>query len=104
MIYLETNNDKKATKILIEMKEINDVRNSSKGLVVSLKSEGTKFMPKLFDKIRNEGIEIKSINLKKPSLDDVFIQYTGRGLRDENREQNQIMSRMKMMGMSGGGH
>ena len=104
MIYLETDNDKKATKILKEMKEINDVRNSSKGLVVSLKSEGTKFMPKLFDKIRNEGIEIRSINLKKPSLDDVFIQYTGRGLRDENREQNQMMSRMKMMGMSGGGH
>ena len=104
MIYLETDNDKKATKILKEMKEINDVRNSSKGLVVSLKSEGTKFMPKLFDKIRNEGIEIKSINLKKPSLDDVFIQYTGRELRDENREQNQMMSRMKMMGMSGGGH
>ena len=104
MIYLETDNDKKATKILKEMKEINDVRNSSKGLVVSLKSEGTKFMPKLFDKIRNEGIEIKSINLKKPSLDDVFIQYTGRGLRDENREQNQMMSRMKMMGMRGGGH
>ncbi|MFC1487946.1 ATP-binding cassette domain-containing protein [Thermoproteota archaeon] len=104
MIYLETDNDKKATKILKEMKEINDVRNSSKGLVVSLKSEGTKFMPKLFDKIRNEGIEIRSINLKKPSLDDVFIQYTGRGLRDENREENQMMSRMKMMGMSGGGH
>ena len=104
MIYLETDNDKKATKILKEMKEINDVRNSSKGLVVSLKSEGTKFMPKLFDKIRNEGIEIKSINLKKPSLEDVFIQYTGRGLRDENREENQMMSRMKMMGMSGGGH
>jgi len=104
MIYLETDNDNKATKILKEMKEINDVRNSSKGLVVSLKSEGTKFMPKLFDKIRNEGIEIKSINLKKPSLDDVFIQYTGRGLRDENRERNQMMSRMKMMGMSGGGH
>jgi len=104
MIYLETNNDKKATKILKEMKEINDVRNSSKGLVVSLKSEGTKFMPKLFDKIRNEGIEIKSINLKKPSLDDVFIQYTGRGLRDENIEQNQTMSMTKMMGMSGGGH
>jgi len=104
MIYLETDNDKKATKILKEMKEINDVRNSSKGLVVSLKSEGTKFMPKLFDKIRNEGIEIKSINLKKPSLDDVFIQYTGRGLRDENIEQNQMMRRMKMMGMSGGGH
>ena len=104
MIYLETDNDKKATVILKEMKEINDVRNSSKGLVVSLKSEGTKFMPKLFDKIRNEGIEIKSINLKKPSLDDVFIQYTGRGLRDENREQNQTMSMTKMMGMSGGGH
>jgi len=104
MIYLETDNDKKATVILKEMKGINDVRNSSKGLVVSLKNEGTQFMPKLFDEIRNEGIEIKSINLKKPSLDDVFIQYTGRGLRDGNKEPNQMMSMMKMMGMRGGGH
>jgi ABC-2 type transport system ATP-binding protein len=43
-------------------------------------------MPKLMERIRNERIEIKSVNLKKPTLDDVFIHFTGRGLREENQE------------------
>jgi ABC-2 type transport system ATP-binding protein len=86
MIYLETSNDEKAAGIVKRMAEINSVRSTSQGLVVSLKEEGTKFMPKLMERIRNENIEIKSVNLKKPTLDDVFIRSTGRGLREENHE------------------
>jgi ABC-2 type transport system ATP-binding protein len=86
MIYLETGDDEKAARIINRMAEINSVRNSSKGLIVSLKEEGTRFMPKLVERIRNERIEIKSVNLKKPTLDDVFIHFTGRGLREENHE------------------
>jgi ABC-2 type transport system ATP-binding protein len=86
MIYLETTNDEKAAGIVKRMAEINSVRNTSQGLVVSLKEEGTQFMPKLMERIRNENIEIKSVNLKKPTLDDVFIRSTGRGLREENHE------------------
>lgn len=86
MIYLETGDDEKATGIVKRMTEINSVRNSSKGLIVSLKEEGTRFMPKLVERIRNERIEINSVNLKKPTLDDVFIHFTGRGLREENHE------------------
>jgi ABC-2 type transport system ATP-binding protein len=44
-------------------------------------------MPKLVERIRNERIEIKSVNLKKPTLDDVFIHFTGRGLKEENQEK-----------------
>ena len=86
MIYLETGDDEKAASIVKRMTEINSVRNSSKGLIVSPKEEGTRFMPKLVERIRNERIEIKSVNLKKPTLDDVFIRFTGRGLREENHE------------------
>jgi len=86
MIYLETGDDEKAASIVKRMAEINSVRNSSKGLIVSLNEEGTRFMPKLVERIRNERVEIKSVNLKKPTLDDVFIHFTGRGLREENHE------------------
>jgi ABC-2 type transport system ATP-binding protein len=94
MIYLETGNDEKAASIVKRMAEINAVRNSSKGLVVSLNEEGTRFMPKLVERIRNERIEIKSVNLKKPTLDDVFIHFTGRGLKEENQEntKNKMVS------------
>ncbi len=86
MIYLNTDNDEKTVGIVERMAEINYVKNSSRGLVVSLKEEGTRFIPKLVERIRNERIDIKSVNLKKPSLDDVFIHFTGRGLKEENQE------------------
>jgi ABC-2 type transport system ATP-binding protein len=87
MIYLETDNDEKATHLIKDMKEVTTVRTSSKGLVVSLKNEGPRFMPKLMERVREEKIEIKSVNLKKPTLDDVFIHFTGRGLREEEQEK-----------------
>jgi len=103
MIYIETDNDEETTRIIKDVEEIKDVRSSSKGLVVSLKKEGSRFMPKLIEKIRKEGIEIESINLKKPTLDDVFIQFTGRGLREENQNKKKMMGMMSM-GMRGRGH
>ncbi len=92
MIYLETDNDKKTASIAQRMTEINSVHNSSKGLIVYLKEEGTRFLPKLVERIRKENIEIKSVNLKKPTLDDVFIQFTGRGLKEENHENTKNKS------------
>ena len=87
MIYLETDNDDKSTHLIKDMKEITAVRNSSRGLIISLKDEGPRFIPKLVERIRKEKIEIKSVNLKKPTLDDVFIHFTGRGLREEDQEK-----------------
>lgn len=68
------------------MKELKNLRNAPSELVISVE-DGPKMVPKLIEEIRNNGIEIKSINLKKPSLDDVFIQYTGRHLREENEKK-----------------
>jgi ABC-2 type transport system ATP-binding protein len=34
------------------------------------------------EKIRQAGIEITTVNIKKPSMDDVFVHYTGHGLRE----------------------
>jgi ABC-2 type transport system ATP-binding protein len=45
--------------------------------------DGTKVLPGIIDTLRNSAIEITTINLKKPSMDDVFVFYTGREIRDE---------------------
>jgi ABC-2 type transport system ATP-binding protein len=86
LIYFKTDSDEKSFNIIRAMDGITDVRSFPEGLVISLK-DGSRFMPKLVEKIRNEKIEIKNINLKKPTLDDVFIHFTGRGLREENQEK-----------------
>ncbi len=84
MVYLETTNNEKSIEIIKILPEVTNVRSFSNGFLVDLKTEGAHFMPKLMEIIRSEKIEVASINLKKPTLDDVFIYFTGRGLKENN--------------------
>jgi len=47
--------------------------------------DGTRVLPGIIDTLRDAGIEIATINLKKPTMDDVFVFYTGREIRDEGQ-------------------
>ena len=42
-------------------------------------SAGEQFVPRLFAEL---GVPISSVNVSRPSLDDVFLTYTGRTIRD----------------------
>ncbi len=86
MVYLETTNDEISRKLIRAMPEVTDIRSFSNGFLVSLKAEGAHFLPKLIETIRNEKIGVQNINLKKPTLDDVFIHFTGRGLKEDHDE------------------
>jgi len=59
-------------------------------------------LPELMRIAQKEGIDIKSINLHKPTLEDVFLSYTGRTLRDENGSAKESM-RMRRRAMGGRG-
>ena len=81
MIYLETDDDVKTTGILRSLPEVKDVKPSFRGLSVTLNNEGTKTLPAILDRLKEGGIVIRSANLKKPTLDDVFVHFTGREIR-----------------------
>ena len=84
LIYLETNNNDAAIRSLNDLPSIRDVKVKSKGFVLMVNEDGSKVLPLIIDTLRNAGIEISTINLKKPSMDDVFVFYTGREFRDES--------------------
>ena len=44
--------------------------------------KGSTALPQIFEVLKKKDIVAKSINIKKPSLDDVFLKKTGRSLRD----------------------
>ena len=45
-------------------------------------------VPKIFKIAHNLRVKIESISMHEPSLEDVFIHYTGRAIRDESAEQD----------------
>ena len=65
----------KQLDFVIEFQEHNDI--------VTLKMERAELrIPAIMDAARRGGIEIKSVNLRKPSLEDVFLHFTGRRIRE----------------------
>lgn len=40
-------------------------------------SNGESLIPHLLDTLKTNGVEVEAVSLKKPSLDDVFLKYTG---------------------------
>lgn len=56
---------------------------------------GAEFVPKLFAQFSELGIPVRSVNVSRPSLDDVFLSYTGTTIRDaEAGGGNEWMRRM----------
>ncbi|MDQ1372622.1 MAG: type transport system ATP-binding protein [Candidatus Thermoplasmatota archaeon] len=82
MMYLETVDDEKAAAAAKSVSEVSEVKRVSSGLELILSADGAKVMPKVLRSIEKEGIGILSVKMKKPSLDDVFVHYTGREIRD----------------------
>ena len=48
--------------------------------------KGEEKIPIVIEIAQSQGIKIKSISLRKPTLDDVFLYFTGRTMRDEEPE------------------
>jgi len=84
-INLQTDNDEKAVQLMKDVPGINQILRSSEGLIIHLK-ENAYLTPKIIDVLRTQGVEIISVNLMKPTLDDVFVHFTGKGLGEASQE------------------
>ena len=69
-----------------------DAKKVNGHIVIKVK-EAEKAIPKIFEMV---GEEINSITYKEPSLEDVFIHYTGRAFRDEEIKEPKLRMRMKI--------
>jgi ABC-2 type transport system ATP-binding protein len=90
VIYLETSNNDAAAEIIGKMDQVKSIIPSSRGLSVTITTDGTRCLPVIMSTLRDHGIELSNVNLKKPSLDDVFVHYTGKEIRNEGAEKFRI--------------
>jgi ABC-2 type transport system ATP-binding protein len=72
----------------------------SEGAVTFGVPAGEEFVPRLFAEL---GVPIKAVNVSRPSLDDVFMSYTGTTIRDAEEDQGKARNRAMMQMMHGGG-
>jgi ABC-2 type transport system ATP-binding protein len=76
-IRITTDDDTETTRLLKERFEI-DATVSEHELTFSVE-QGEQFVPRLFSEL---SVPIRSVSVARPTLDDVFMAYTGRTIRD----------------------
>lgn len=93
-----SSNGEKKLNLISKIKEIEFVKDitSNENDIIVFSSKGTQVIPLIFQLSSSFGIEIKSISLTQPTLDDVFISYTGRELRDDSENFNKRREHAKM--------
>ncbi len=82
VIYMETDDDARAGTLLETETGVRSVQHKEEGLLALIEGDGTKILPGIMERVRASGITIRTVNLKKPSMDEVFVHYTGREIRD----------------------
>jgi ABC-2 type transport system ATP-binding protein len=60
---------------------------------------GEQFVPRLFAEL---GVPIRSVNVSRPTLDDVFMAHTGSTIRDAEESGGAQANRMIMQAMGRG--
>jgi len=86
VISLTIENQCKEKEFLSAMEKIELVKkiNHDQSKITLFASKGTEVIPKIFQISADLKIKIISISLTQPTLDDVFISYTGHEIRDDD--------------------
>ena len=71
----------------IEQIEFVNQVTRKQGEITKKSSQCSEVIPKIFQTTSEMNVEIDSLSLNKPTLDDVFISYTGHNLRDDTTQK-----------------
>jgi ABC-2 type transport system ATP-binding protein len=85
VITLSCSHNQKLQKRLTHEPWISNITPHASFLTLGVE-RGEEKIPTIFEIARTENISISSIDVRKPTLDDVFLYYTGRSMRDQNPE------------------
>jgi ABC-2 type transport system ATP-binding protein len=94
-IRIETTDNEAAIAALDETFELE--ATMSEGAVTFYVEEGAQFVPRLFSDL---DVAITSVSVSRPSLDDVFMSFTGKTIRDAEEDSSKMRNRI-MMQMAG---
>lgn len=94
VITIKTDNNEKAFN---EIKEKFDITAQNKdGEIIITKQGGEEFIPQLFSQL---SVKVLSVNIRRPTLNDVFLKLTGREIRDEGAsDKDKARKQFKMSG------
>jgi ABC-2 type transport system ATP-binding protein len=96
VVTVEVKDANAAQEKLRDFEDVKKTTVSGNSIHIYVK-DGEKFAPKVLEHLRKDGIHVVSINIRKPTLGDVFLHYTGREIREESGDNKDRMRRFARM-------
>jgi ABC-2 type transport system ATP-binding protein len=92
-IELEIEGDVEATLALMRAQpSVYDAVRDDSGTIIVSTDDGAHALPKLIAQLDEANVRVASIRLARMSLEDVFIRFTGRRLRDEPARKGSFLN------------
>jgi ABC-2 type transport system ATP-binding protein len=87
----------KVEELSRKLKKTNFVKDTKKqkGELKLIVKDGDKIVPRVMEIAASSGIHVESISIHEPTLEDVFLHYTGREIRGEGGEEYHGMAQIK---------
>jgi ABC-2 type transport system ATP-binding protein len=94
VITINTVEAEKLSSVMAETLGIIKTRTTDDSVEITVR-EGKKLLPKIVDLASENQVDIESVSIREPSLEDVFIHYTGRAIRAEGSSELRGMSAIR---------
>jgi ABC-2 type transport system ATP-binding protein len=88
-----------AKKIQDKIKSLDDVKKViAVGNIINITVKNAeKFAPEILEFARKNGVVVNSLSIRKPTLGDVFLHFTGREIREEGAATGEGFKRIARM-------
>ena len=100
LITLSSTDDENLLKRLNEESWIKNTKKEGTNLILNVE-KGEEKIPIIIELAQSLNIKIKSISVRKPTLDDVFLSFTGRTFRDQETSESPRKQRVRMRHLRG---
>lgn len=90
IISLTIDNNSSKAELVSKIKQIEFVKDATMAddKITVFSAKGTEVAPMIFSLSASLGITIKSVSITQPTLDDVFLSFTGHELRDDSTQKS----------------
>jgi len=93
VISLQTNNDEKALTVLSNLfaDGILEVKKFQDGIRIKVKN-GEEKAPTILEVLMKNGIKVTRMSITEPTMDEVYMEITGKSLRDEEASSQEMFA------------
>jgi ABC-2 type transport system ATP-binding protein len=97
IITLAIQKDEDITGLIQKVEHVKEVKRENGGYTTK-SSNGELTAPLIIEALRKNGHIVTKLSLTKPTLNEVYMQYTGRSMRDAEESPGSVMSQRIAMG------